>query len=384
MRAFPTKVLAAVALVACAGTSAMAQIKVGINIPVSGAGALFGTSMQKALPLLPKTIGGQTVTYIVLDSATDATKSAANTRKLVTEDKVDILFGEGTTPSTFAMLDIAAGARTPIITPTATAGLVRPVDDKRRWVYKVVPNDEIGAVTVTRHMAATGIRRVGFIGFNDSYGQSWAELLKEMLPKHGGALVATEYFARTDISVTAQALKLIAAKPDAIFVGAGGTPAVVPMRDLRQRGFRGVIYGTHGVSSAEFIDRGGKDVEGVLFAGEPFIVRGDLPDDSPFRNGANDFAARYRAINGGAEPNQFAANLADCSELLARVVPPALKKGKPGTVEFRTALRDELEKLDGVALNNGLLTNSASDHAGFSPAGSFMVRIQNGGFHLVR
>jgi branched-chain amino acid transport system substrate-binding protein len=379
-----TRLTLAAALIAGAALPAAAQIRVGINIPITGVSAMFGTSMQKALPLMPTTIAGQSVTYIVLDSGTDATKSAANTRKLVTEDKVDVLVGDSTTPGTLAMIDIAAESRTPLIAPTATISVVQPLDAKRKWVFKVVPNDDIGVATVTRYMAAHGVKKVGFIGFNDAFGQTWADMLKESLPKHGIQLVATEFFARTDTSVTAQALKLVAAKPDVVLVGAGGTPAVVPTRDLRQRGFKGVIYETHGVSSAEFIERGGKDVEGAVFAGEPFIIRGDMPADSPFRKLADDTVTRYKAANGGVEPNQFAANLVDCLELFKQVVPAALKKGKPGTPEFRAALRDELENVKDVHLNNGLLTNSPTDHAGFDPKASYMIKIENGAFRMIK
>jgi branched-chain amino acid transport system substrate-binding protein len=371
-------------LAALLASSACAEIRVGVNIPITGVSAIFGTSMQKALPLLPTSIGGEKVTYIVLDSATDATKSAANTRKLVTEDKVDVLVGEGTTPGTLAMIDLAAESGTPIIAPTATISIVQPLDAKRKWVFKVVPNDDIGVATVTRYMKAHGVKSVGFIGFNDAYGQTWSDMLKESLPKAGIKMVDTEFFARTDTSVTAQALKLVAAKPEVILVGAGGTPAVVPTRDLRQRGFKGVIYQTHGVSSAEFIDRGGKDVEGNVFAGEPFIIRHDLPADSPFRKLGEETVVKYKAANGGAEPNQFAANIVDCMELFKEAAPAALKKARPGTPEFRQALRDALEQVKGVYLNNGLLTNTATDHAGFSPKASFMVKIENGAFHLVK
>jgi branched-chain amino acid transport system substrate-binding protein len=379
--------IALIAALACAAsaTPAFAEIKIGLNFPSTGPFAIFGVPMSKTVPLLPKTIGGEPVTYIVLDSNSDATKSAANTRKLVIEDKVDVLIGEGTTPGSLAMIDIAAEAKTAMVAPTATTQLVEPMDERRRWVFKIVPNDDIGADTVAKHMAQNGVKTVGFIGFNDAYGQTWLELLKDRLPKAGIKVVAEEFYARTDTSVTAQALKIIAAKPDVAFNGAGGTPAIVPTHDLRARGFTGPIYQTHGVSSREFIERGGKDVDGNFFAGEPFTIYKDLPADNPWHKIAKQYVDAYKAAN-GSEPPIFGAHMFDSVKLIEPAIEAALKKGaKPGTEEFRTLIRDGMENAKNVYLNNGLLAaNSPTNHAAFSADGMFMIKIENGDFHLIK
>jgi branched-chain amino acid transport system substrate-binding protein len=363
---------------------AWSQIKVGVVLPATGVGAAFGVPMQKTVPILPKTIAGQSVQYIVLDSNTDATRASADARKLITEDHVDVLMGDSTTPATLAMIDIAAESGTPLIAPTATANIVQPLDDKKRWVFKVIPNDEADARAIADYMAAHGVKSVGFIGFNDAFGQSWLAAFKDILPKHDIKLVADEFFSRTDTSVTAQALKLVSARPDIVFVAAGGTPAIVATHDVRARGFRGPIYQTHGVSTPEFIERGGKDVDGAIFAGEPFTVAADLPVDSPFRKMAEQVIAGYKAANNGEQPPIMAANMFDCVALLAAATPGALEKGKPGTPEFRAALRDQLEHLSKVTLNNGLLSTSPEDHAAFDPSAILIIKVEGGAFHLAK
>ncbi len=363
---------------------ASADIKVGIVLPATGVGAAFGVPMQKTVPILPKTIAGQAVQYIVLDSNTDATRASADARKLVTEDHVDVLMGDSTTPATLAMIDIAADSGTPLIAPTATADIVQPLDDKKRWVFKVIPNDAEDARVITDYMAAHGVKSVGFLGFNDAFGQSWLAAFKDLLPRHDIRLVASEFFNRTDTSVTAQALKLQAARPDVVFVAAGGTPAIVATHDVRARGFRGPIYQTHGVSTPEFIQRGGKDVDGAIFAGEPFTVAADLPADSPFRRMADQVITAYKAANNNEQPPIMAANMFDCVTLLATAVPGALQKAQPGTPEFRAALRDQLEHVSGLPLNNGLLSTSPEDHAAFDPSEVLIIKVEDGAFHLVK
>ena len=190
-----------------------------------------------------------------------------------------------------------------------------------------------------------------------------------------------ESFERSATSTTPQALKLVAAKPDAIFVAAGGTPAVVPIRDLRQRGFKGIILAGHGIGLTDFIDRGGKDVEGVVMVGEPFIIYRDLPADSPYRKLAEKFVPGYKQ-KFNVDPPIMAAHLADCTTLLEMAIPEALKKGQPGTPEFRAGIRDALESVKSLYLNNGLLTNSPTEHAGYDPSGQFVIMIKDGAFHL--
>src|SRR3954463_3721326 len=363
--------------------SAQAQIKVGITMSASGPGAALGQPQSKTVAALPKEIAGQKITYFALDDESDPTKGAQNGRKLITEEKVDVLIGSSLTPGSLPLIDIAAEAKTPLMTMAAAAVLVTPMDDKRKWVFKVVPNDDIMANAILKYIGKTGAKTLGYIGVSDAYGEGYYKVLSEVAPKLGVTLTGHEVYARSDTSVTGQVLKIIATKPDAVFIASAGTPAVLPQKALRERGYTGPVYQTHGVATEEFIKLGGKDVEGVIFSGEPFTIANDLEESSPFKKVANDYLARFEKAN-GTKGNIFGAHLFDSFVLLQNAIPKALKAAKPGTPEFRAALRDELEKTKNVYLNNGLSNMTPTDHNGYEPSSVFFIKVENGAFHLVK
>jgi branched-chain amino acid transport system substrate-binding protein len=364
-------------------SSAQAQIKVGITMSASGPGAALGQPQSKTVAALPKEIAGQKITYFALDDESDPTKGAQNGRKLITEEKVDVLIGSSLTPVSLPLIDIAAEAKTPLMTMAAAAILVTPMDDKRKWVFKVVPNDDIMANAILKYIAKTGAKTLGYIGVSDAYGEGYYKVLSEVAPKLGVTLTGHEVYARSDASVTGQVLKIIATKPDAVFVASAGTPAVLPQKALRERGYKGPIFQTHGVATEEFIKLGGKDVDGAIFTGEAFTVVNDLPADSPFRKPTNAFIDAYKAANGNI-PSIFGAHLWDSMSHVERAIPAALKVAKPGTAEFRAALRDEIEKTKDFALNNGLSNMTPDNHNGYDERSAFVIEVKDGAFHLVK
>jgi branched-chain amino acid transport system substrate-binding protein len=363
--------------------SAQAQIKVGITMSASGPGAALGQPQSKTVAALPKEIAGQKITYFALDDESDPTKGAQNGRKLITEEKVDVLIGSSLTPVSLPLIDIAAEAKTPLMTMAAAAILVAPMDDKRKWVFKVVPNDDIMANAILKYIAKTGAKTLGYIGVSDAYGEGYYKVLSEVAPKLGVTLTGHEVYARSDASVTGQVLKIIATKPDAVFVASAGTPAVLPQKALRERGYKGPIFQTHGVATEEFIKLGGKDVDGAIFTGEAFTVVNDLPADSPFRKPTTAFIDAYKAANGNI-PSIFGAHLWDSMSHVERAIPAALKVAKPGTAEFRAALRDEIEKTKDFALNNGLSNMTPDNHNGYDERSAFVIEVKDGAFHLVK
>jgi len=373
---------AAAAFTLAAAAPADAQIRVGITVSASGPGAALGQPQMRTVKALPKEIAGQQVTYVALDDESDPTKSAQNARKLITEDKVDVLIGSSLTPTTLPLLDIAAETKTPLLTLAAAAALVQPMDDKRKWVYKVVPNDDLMGRAILGYIAGTGVKKLGYIGVSDGYGEGYYKVLSQEAPKLGITLTTHEVYARSDTSVTGQVLKVIASKPDAVFVASAGTPAVLPQKALRERGYKGPIFQTHGVATEEFIKLGGKDVEGAVFAGEAFTIADDLPASSPFRKPTQEYVKAYETVH-SQKPNIFGAHLWDTMELVANAAPDALKHGKPGTAEFRSALRDALERTRDVYLNNGLSNMSPTDHNGYDERSAFLIRVDGGKFRLL-
>lgn len=366
-----------------AATSAQAQIKIGLTISASGPGAALGQPQMKSVQLLPKTIAGQSVTYVAYDDESDGTKAALNARKLLTEDKVDILIGSTITPSSMPLVDIASESKTPLITMTATLQMVFPMDEKRKWVYKVVPNDSIMASAMLKHIAKMGIKKLGFIGFADAYGEGYYSVIEKLAPSHGITVTTKEVFARTDTSVTGQVLKLITTQPDAIFIAAAGAPAVMPHKALRERGFKGTIFQTHGIATPDFIKLGGKDVEGTIFAGEAFTIVDDLVDNDPFKKTPSAYINAYKAAH-GAPPTIFGAHTFDAVALIEPAVEAALKAAKPGTPEFRVAVRDEIEKTKNRYLNNGLANMTPEDHSGYDERSAFIIKIEGGTFRWVK
>ena len=363
--------------------AAQAEIKIGITVSASGPGAALGQPEMKAVGALPSEVAGEKVTYIALDDESDGTKSAQNMRKLITDEKVDAMIGSSLTPTSLPLVDIAFESKTPLMTIAASGALVAPMDDKRKWIFKVVPNDALMAKAIADFIAKKGVKTLGYLGVSDAYGEGYYNELSKLLPQHNITLTTHEVYARSDTSVTGQVLKIISTKPDAVFIASAGTPAVLPQKALRERGYTGPIYQTHGVATEEFIKLGGKDVEGVIFSGEPFTIANDLEESSPFRKVANDYLTRFEKAN-GSKGNIFGAHLFDSFVLLQNAIPNALKAAKPGTPEFRAALRDELEKTKNVYLNNGLSNMTPTDHNGYDPSSVFFIKVENGAFHLAK
>jgi branched-chain amino acid transport system substrate-binding protein len=372
--------LAAAALAAAfaAMPLAHADINVGVTVSATGPAASLGIPEKNTIALMPQTIGGQKVNYLVLDDASDTTTAVSNARKLITESKVDILLGSTTTPNSLAMIDVAAENQTPMISMAASASIVEPIDAKRRWVFKTPQNDIMMSLAIASSMADAGIKTVGFIGFSDAYGEGWYREFSKAAALKGLAIVANERYARTDTSVTGQVLKIVAAKPDAVLVAASGTPAVLPQRSLKERGYAGKYYQTHGVANNDFLRVGGKDVEGTLLPSGPVLVASQLPASNPVKKGAADYVAKYEAMYGKGSVSTFGAHAWDSGMLMQVAAAEALKKAKPGTPEFRSALRDALEGAKEVQGAHGIFSMSASDHLGLDQRARVMVKVENG------
>ncbi len=371
------KVLASTLLLAAAAT-AQADIQVGVSVSATGPAASLGMAEKNTIALLPAVIAGHKVHYTVLDDATDTTAAVSNARKFIAEHKVDVIVGSTTTPNTLAMLDVAAEAGTPLISMAANASIVEPVQGKRRWAFKTPQNDMTMASAIAKHMAAGGVKTVGFIGFADAYGEGWQQEFAKAAALHNIKLVASERYNRNDTSVTGQVLKLIAAKPDAVLVGASGTPAVLPQRALKERGYRGTFYQTHGAANNEFLRLGGKDVEGTFLPAGPVLVARQLPVQHPVRASALAYIEPYEARYGAGSASVFGAHAWDAGVLLQASVGAALKVAKPGTAEFRSALRDSLESLKEVAGAHGVFNTSPQEHQGFDARAVVMVKVENG------
>jgi len=333
---------------------------------------------------MPKMIAGQKINYIVLDDATDTTTAVKNTRKLISEDKVDVIVGSTITPNSLAMIDVVAEGETPMIAMAASARIVDPMDDKRKWVFKTPQNDAQMSTAIVEHMTSNNVKTVAYIGFSDAYGEGWWNEFSKIAEARKLKIVGNERFNRTDTSVTGQVLKVLAAKPDAVLIGGAGTPAALPQKSLKEKGYKGVIYQTHGVANADFLRVCGKDCEGTFLPAGPVLVAVQLPADHPVKKSAMEYVTKYEAAQGKGTVSTFGAHAWDAGLLLSNAVPVALKKAQPGTKEFRAALRDALEGTQNLAGAHGVFNMSATDHLGFDQRSRVMVKVENGTWKLVK
>ena len=366
----------------CLIGAARADIRVGVDLSLTGAAAAIGIPSANTVRLWPQTLGGQRAQYIVLDDGTDPAAAVRNVRKFIAEDKVDVIVGPNITPNAIAALDAIAESGTPMVALAASASIVEPQADARRhWAFKMPQNDALMATLLTESMANHGVKTVGFIGFNDAYGESWWREFSKMAEMRHLRVVAQERFGRMDTSVTGQVLKLMSANPDAILIAGSGTPAVLPQKTLNERGYKGRIYQTHGIASWDFLRIGGKDVAGTLFPTGPVVVARELPDSHPAKKVALDFIKRYEAKHGADTVTQFAGDAWGAWLLLDDASRRALKAGaQPGTPAFRRALRDAIESTRNLNVPNGVLNLSAQDHQGFDQRARVMGTIRNGKF----
>jgi len=370
---------AAAAVLTLAPRAALADITVGATMPLTGPGAALGLPLRDAFQLWPAQIAGERVNVIILDDGGDPTNATRNAQKLTTEDKADVLAGSSITPAALAVVRVAQETQTPHF---AFSPVELPAD--ARWSFVIPQRVNLMAAAVVADMKARHVRTVGFIGFNDVWGETW---FKEMSRGFEGTdikIVANERYARADTSVTAQTLKLVSANPDAILIGASGTGAAVPQIALKDRGYKGQIYQTHGAGSRDFLRIAGKAAEGVILPIGPVLLPADLPDSHPSKKAVQTFVASYEGKFGKGAPVVFGAHVYDLLQILERSIPIALKTGKPGTPEFRKALRDAVETQRDVAATNGVYNYTPTDHYGLDSRGREMVEVVNGDWKILK
>jgi branched-chain amino acid transport system substrate-binding protein len=376
------KSLVAGVVAALAAMVAQADINVGVVVSATGPAASLGIPEKNTFALMPTSIGGEKINYLILDDASDTTTAVKNARKLIAEDKVDVLVGSTITPNSLAMIDVAAEGETPMISMAASAAIVDPANPKVRWVFKTPQNDIQMSTAIVESMLNNKVQSVAFIGFADAYGEGWYREFAKIAEARKLKIVAVERYNRTDTSVTGQVLKVLAAKPDAVLVAGAGTPAALPQKALREKGYKGLYYQTHGVANMDFMRVCGKDCEGTLLPAGPVLVAAQLPDSNPIKKVALDYVGKYEAAHGKGSVSTFGAHAWDAGLLLQNAIPVALKKAKPGGKEFRAALRDALEGLKNVTVSHGIMNMSPTDHLGFDQRARVMVKIDNGAWKL--
>jgi branched-chain amino acid transport system substrate-binding protein len=371
-------VLAATLALAASG-AAWADLTIGISLPLTGPANGLGIPMQNYIKLWPESVAGEKLKVILLDDASDPTRAVQNAKRFVTEDKVDVVMGSSVSVNAIAMSDTVAESKTPHL--AFSPAVLQAGKDS--WMFRLPQGNAVMAHAVIEHMKKQGIKTVGFLGYTDAFGESWlTDFRAESAKLNGPQITLVERFARPDTSVTAQALKLVAANPDAILIIASGSGAAMPQMGLAERGYKGKVYQTHAAATRDLMRIGGKAVEGGYVVSGPALVPEQLPDSHPSKKVALDFVQKYEKAYGPGSRNQFAGHAYDAIILLERIVPMAKAKAKPGTPEFRAALKDALETMGRTVISHGVLTYSKDNHWGFTTETGVMLRVTNGDWKI--
>nr|WP_245586959.1 MULTISPECIES: ABC transporter substrate-binding protein [Pelistega] len=359
---------------------AQQTVNVGVSVSATGPAASLGIPEKNTVDVVAKKLDGDvTINYVVLDDATDTANAVRNMRKLISENNIDIMVGSTVTAASLGLVDVAAETKVPLISLNGNAVVVTPLEGARKWAFKTAQNDSLMAAALKASMLKLGIKTLGIIGFADAYGQGW---LKEMTAALQGTdikIVASESFARTDTSVTGQVMKIIAAKPDAVLVATAGTPGALPQRELKQRGFKGQVFHTHGSANNDFLRVCAKACEDVILPVGPMMVAAQLEDSHPVKDVGLEYTKLYGDKFGAESVNVFGGHMWDAAALINAAVPNAIKAGlKPGTPEFRAAVRDALEQIKNVKGAHGIFNMSDKDHAGLDERARVIVKVKDG------
>jgi branched-chain amino acid transport system substrate-binding protein len=370
--------LATLSVLGAAG--ARAEIVIGVSFSQTGPAAALGIAPRNTIQLFPEQIGGEKLRFVVLDDATDATNAAKNARRFVSEEKVDLIIGSTASPPAVAIAEVAREAET---VQLAAAPIELPAG-RDGFTFRLPQGIALMAEGTVEHMKNAGVKSFAFLGYTDAYGESWLREMNRFAGPAGLTPTGAERFARTDTAVTAQALKIVAGKPDAVLVVASGSGAVMPQKALLERGYKGRIYQTYSAVAPDLLRMGGKDVDGTYGLSGPAVAADQLPDSHPSKKVALDFIQLYEAKFGAGSYNQFAANIWGARLLLDKAIPIALKTAKPGTREFRLAIKQALETMGEVVVPQGVLRYSASDHFGYDGRARFVLSAQDGSWRAVK
>lgn len=372
--------VAAGTLVICTGALA-ADLKVGLSVSLSGPNSSLGIpyakGMQAALTYKAE-VNGRKVQLIVLDDASDPSTAGRNARKLIEDDKVDLLMGSSGVPASVAMAQVGKEAKTPMVALSPLS--LDPADNP--WVVTVAQPPQLMVDAVVERMKRDGVKTVGYIGFSDAWGDLVYGALNKAAEPAGIKVVSNERYARADASVTGQVLKIVALRPDAVMTGGAGTPGALPFLALAERGFKGGVYGQHGLINPDFIRVAGAAGSGAVMPTGPVIVAEQLPADYPTKKIALDFKSVFQKVNGAASTDAYSAYSFDSWLVFADAASRAMAKAEPGTPEFRVALRDAILSTKEVVGTHGVYNFKAGSLYGVDTRARVIVKLDSGQWKL--
>ena len=360
-----------------------AEVTLGAVLSLTGPSAGLGIPARNTIDLLPRTVGGHPVRWVVLDDASDTTAAVRAARKLIDEERVDAIIGPSNAPNSLALLDVIGGAGVPMVSLAGTSSIIDPPEGNRRWAFKLIPNERIATAHIVDAMLRANQRTLGQIGFATSLGDGYMAALEAQAAERGIRTVLQVRYNPGDAGVAPQVLRLMQARPDAAFVAASSTPATTPIIELRARGFAGPIFTVQGIAGPDALRVGGRALDGVMFSSVPVLVAEQLADGHPVKPEALAYVQAYEARFGPGSRSLFGATLWDAFLLVGAAVPEALRAAQPGTPEFRRALRDGMERVRGLPGAEAIFTLTPTDHSGAQADSQVLVEIRDGGYRLL-
>lgn len=358
---------------------ARADITVGFVSALSGNGASIGIPYAKGIAAAyayKSEMAGQKIRLIQLDDGSDPSTATRNARKLIEEEKVDVLIGTATTPATIAMTAVAAELKVPMIAISPLP--IKPTSAADQWAISVPQPAWLLVKIVADRMKRDNIKTVGFIGFSDAWGDLVYAGAKAAEERGDLKVLTNERYARTDTSVTGQILKVVAAKPDAVLDGGSGTQGALPLIALSERNFKGGTYGTVSLVNADFVRVGGKAADGIQVSAGPIIVAEQLPDDHFAKKLGLTFRDVYQKTNGIPTVDGFSAYSFDAWLVLDNAVTRAIKTAQPGTPDFRAALREAILNTKDVSGIHAIYNFKPGENYGVDERSLVIVRLVNG------
>lgn len=376
------KLALAVSAFAIAG-AAQADINIGVILSLTGPAASIGIPAKNTVALWPTEIGGQKLNVTVFDDGSDATKAGLAARRLITENKVDVLVGPSVTPTSLAVLQIAGESQVPMLSLAGGGAVILPQEGPRRWAFKMPPSEEIMLKIIFDRMKKDKLKHLSIVAMDNAYGQTFVDVAQKMAPAAGIDIGSVERFGATDTSFVSQALKLVSTRPDAILIAAAGTPAAMPQIELKTRGFKGTVFQTQAVANNDYLRVGGSSINGTLMPVSPLLVAEQLPASNPVKPVALSYVQKYESKYGPGSRTLFGGIAWDAFMLIEHAAPVAMKAGQPGTVQFRQALRDAIEKTKDLTLSQGIYSMSPTDHNGADNRSQVLVTIESGKWRYV-
>jgi len=375
--------VAIAAVVISASASLGADITVGFVTSLSGPGASIGIPYERGILAgyaFADKVGDVKIKLIRLDDASDPSAATRNARKLVQEEKVDVLIGTSGVPGTVAMSVVAAETRTPMISLTPAS---QPASPNGQWLISIPQPTPLMVAAVVERMKQANVKKAAYIGFSDSWGDLVYDALMKTVGGTSVEVVTNERYARADTSVAGQTLKIIAARPEAVITGGAGTPGALPYLALAERGYKGGLYGTHALINPDFIRVGGQAVEGLIAPTGPVIVSEQLPDSNPTKKVSLVFREVHQKANGTPTSDAFSGYSFDGWLVFLDAAKRALQKAQPGTAEFREAFKEAMLTTKDIVGTHGVYNYKAGSFYGVDERARVLVQLQKGKWQLL-